>query len=107
MTAYYSLREAEERAESAIQALRFATENYRLATERYKVGVGNSVEVSQAQRQLVEARTQELQARFDVQNAVATLLRTTGQLDTEALLPPELVVDPIFDIPESVAPISE
>ena len=103
-SALYTLREAEGRAESATQALRFSTENYRLATERYKVGVGNSLEVSQAQRQLVESRTQELQARFDVQNAIGTLLRTTGQLDTEALLPPNLVVDPIFDIPESVIP---
>ena len=103
-SAFYTLKEAEGRAVSASEALRFATENYRLASERYKVGVGNSLELSQAQQQLIEARTQELQARFDVQNAVATLLRATGQIDTRALLPEEYVVDPIFDIPEKARP---
>ena len=66
--------------------------------------MGNSLELSQAQQQLIEARTQELQARFDVQNAVATLLRATGQIDTRALLPEEYVVDPIFEIPEKARP---
>jgi outer membrane protein TolC len=68
------------------------------------VGVGSPLEVSQAQQQLVEARSRELQARFNVQNAIALLLRTTGHLDTAALLPPDLVIDPIFDLPEIVIP---
>lgn len=98
-SSFYSLQEAKGREVSAGEALRAAQENYRLASERYKVGVGNSLEVSQAQRQLVEARTLELQARFDVQNAISTLLRTTGQLDAESLLPEDLRVDPVFDLP--------
>ena len=105
-SALYSLREAEARADSAQKALLFATENHRLASERYEVGVGNTLEVSQAQRQLVEARTLEFQARFDVQNSVATLLRTTGQLNVEALLPPELVTEPVFTLPRVIAPPS-
>jgi outer membrane protein len=104
VTAFYSLQEAKGSEEAAVEALRAATENFRLATERYKVGVGNSLEVSQAQRQLVEVRIAELQSRFDVQNAISTLLRTTGQIDSEALLPPELVIDPVFELPESVVP---
>jgi len=103
-TALYSLKEAKGKADAAKVALTAASENFRLANERYQVGVGNSLEVSQAQRQLVEARIAELQARFDVQNAISTLLLATGQIDTEALLPPELVVDPIFDLPEIVDP---
>lgn len=98
-TAYYSLQEALGREVAAAEALRAAQENYRLASERYKVGVGNSLEVSQAQRQLVEARTLELQARFDVQNAISTLLRATGQLDAQSLLPPELQLNPVFEVP--------
>lgn len=104
VTAYFSLQEARGREAAATEALKAAQENYRLASERYKVGVGNSLEVSQAQRQLVEARTQELQARFDVQNAISTLLRTTGQLDAQSLLPPELQLDPIFTIPQEAVP---
>lgn len=103
-TSLYSLKEAKGRLDAASEALKAATENFRLASERYKVGVGNALEVSQAQQQLVQARTQELQARFDVQNAISTLLRTTGQLDTESLLPPELRIDPAFEMPEKVIP---
>ena len=101
---YFSYQEALGRADSSFQALRSAEENYRLASERYKVGVGNSLEVSEAQRLLVQARSQELQARYDVQIAVATLLRTTGQLDAEALLPEALRISPVFEIPQDVYP---
>jgi len=104
LSAYYTLQESLEQANSASEALRFASENFRLATERYQVGVGSPLEVSQAQRQLVEARTQEVQARFGVQNAVSALLLATGQLDAYSLLPPELVIDPIFEIPEKITP---
>jgi len=103
----YSLRESVASAQAASEALRFATESFRLATERYQVGVGSPVEVSQAQRRLVEARSQEVQARFNVQLAISQLLRNTGQLDTAALLPPELVIDPVFDLPEKVIPAEE
>lgn len=102
--AHFSLQEAVGRAESSFQALRAAEENFRLATERYKVGVGNSLEVSEGQRLLVQARSQELQARYDVQIAVGNLLRTTGQLDSEALLPEQLRISPVFEIPEAVYP---
>lgn len=102
--ALYTLREAVSGAESAKEALNFAEESFRLATERYKVGVGSPVEVSQAQQLLVLARSQELQARFNVQTAVGTLLSTTGQLDSSALLPPDLQLDPIFELPEKVQP---
>lgn len=102
--ALYTVREAIGRAQSSKEALNFAEESFRLATERYKVGVGSPVEVSQAQQLLVQARSQELQARFDVQTAVGNLLATTGQLDSSSLLPPELMLDPIFELPEKVNP---
>jgi outer membrane protein len=106
LSAYYTLQESLGQAESAAEALRFATENYRLASERYQVGVGSPLEVSQAQQQLVEARTLEVRARFGVQNSVAALLFATGQIDAYSLLPEDLVIDPIFEIPEKIAPES-
>lgn len=102
--ALYTLREAVGSAESAREALRFSEENFRLANERYRVGVGNSLEVSEAQRLLVQARVTELQARFDVQNAIGNLLNATGQIEASALLPPDLRLDPIFDLPAEVLP---
>lgn len=104
LSSFSSLEEAKSSAASASESLRFATENFRLASERYEVGVGSVIEVSQAQRQLVEARSRELQARFNVQTAVATLLRDTGRLDAQALLPEELAIDPVFDLPDIIVP---
>jgi TolC family type I secretion outer membrane protein len=106
LSAYYTLQESLGQAESAAEALRFATENYRLASERYQVGVGSPLEVSQAQQQLVEARTLEVRARFGVQNSVSALLFATGQIDAYSLLPEDLVIDPIFEIPEKITPES-
>lgn len=102
--ALYTLREAQGSAESAGEGLRAAEETFRLASERYRVGVGTSLEVSQAQKDLVQARSVELQARYDVQTAIGNLLQMTGQLDGEALLDEDLRLDPIFDLPPEVLP---
>ncbi len=102
--ALYTLREAVGSSESASEGLRAAEETFRLATERYRVGVGNSLEVSDAQRALVEARSLELQARYNVQTAIGNLLLTTGQLDGQAVLSQDLRLDPIYDIPAEVIP---
>ncbi|MBI3927566.1 MAG: TolC family protein [Armatimonadetes bacterium] len=85
-----SLREAQESLQAAAVATRAAEESHFLASERYKVGVGSSIEVSEAQRVLVQARSQELQARFDLQIALARLYRSTGTLTLDFL--DELVV---------------
>ncbi len=102
--ALFTLREALGGSQAAAATLRSSEENYRLAFERYQVGVGNSLEVSEAQRQLIQARSQELQARYGVQTAIGQLLRSTGQIDAESLLPPELRLDPIFELPDQVVP---
>lgn len=102
--ALYTLREAVGSAESAAEGLRAAEETFRLATERYRVGVGNSLEVSDAQSALVQARALDLQARYNVQNAIGSLLKATGELDGQALLSEDLRLDPIFDIPVEVIP---
>jgi len=85
--AWLNLQEARSRAQAAQVALRSNEENYRLASERYNVGVGTSLEVSDAQRLLIQARSQEVQARFDVQLSIARLYRQAGSLTLETLLP--------------------
>lgn len=85
--AWLNLQESLSRLTAAQAALQSNEENYRLASERYNVGVGNSLEVSDAQRLLVQARSQEVQARFDVQLAIARLYRQAGSLSLETFLP--------------------
>lgn len=85
--AWLNLQESMARLDAARAGLRSNEENYRLASERYNVGVGSSLEVSDAQRLLIQARSTELQARFDVQLAIARLYRRAGALTLDALLP--------------------
>lgn len=84
--AYSLLQEAQQQVVSAFSALSVAQENFRLASERYQVGVGSSLEISDAQRLLVQARAQELQAKFDMQTATVRLYRQLGRLDLDLLL---------------------
>ena len=85
--AWLNLQESGARLQASEVALQSNEENYRLASERYNVGVGTSLEVSDAQRLLVQARSQEVQARFDVQLSIARLYRQAGSLTLETLLP--------------------
>ena len=84
--AYISLHEAEQRVQLSLPALASAQENFRLATERYQVGVGASLDVSDAERLLVQARSQELQARFDLQLAIVKLHHEVGDLTLDLML---------------------
>lgn len=77
--------DAEQRIGASHAATVSAQENYRLAFERYKVGVGNTVELSQAEQTLVQAQGQEIQARFDYQVALAQLYKATGTLKLSVL----------------------
>lgn len=84
--AWLNLQEARARLEALRVSLRTHEDNYWLASERYRVGVGSSLEVSDAYRLLVQARSQQAQALFDVQLAIARLYRQTGSLTLENLL---------------------
>ena len=81
--AWINLDESQQRFQATGVAEKAAEESFRLASERYRVGVGNTVEVSDAQRLLVQARAERLQARLDVHLAVARLYRAMGRLDTD------------------------
>ena len=53
----------------------------RLAEERYAAGVGNSLELSDAQLELASASAQRVRSEFDVAAARAQLLRALGRRD--------------------------
>lgn len=74
------VQEARERQEAATVGVRSAEDNFSLASERYRVGVGSPIEVSEAQRLLVAARSQLSQAGFDLEVALARLHRSMGTL---------------------------
>ncbi|MEW6279672.1 MAG: TolC family protein [Candidatus Eremiobacterota bacterium] len=83
--AVLNLQESRERLKASVVASASARENFRLASERYQVGVGSALEVSDAQRVLVEAESQEAQARLDLERAIARVYRNTGTLEPDLL----------------------
>jgi outer membrane protein len=85
-SAWYDLNEAKASFASAQAGLASSEESYRLASERYQVGVGSSLDVSVAQAALVLARSTEVQDRYNIQLAIARIYRQTGVLSLELLL---------------------
>jgi len=62
-----------------------ATESERLASGRYRAGVGSILDVLTAQSALAAARQQNIQAQYNFHIAKAALARAMGQLDAAAL----------------------
>lgn len=62
-----------------------ATESERLASGRYRAGVGSILDVLTAQSALAAARQQNIQAIYNFHIAKAALARSMGQLDAQAL----------------------
>jgi len=77
---YLMLQEAAERVRASELILRQAEENHELATGRYRAGVGNPVELADADAILVNARTGHIQALYDHRLSVAAMERATGWL---------------------------
>jgi outer membrane protein TolC len=83
--AYLSVVEAQERLNVTTAALTQAQEQYRLAQVRFKEGVtlvpGASplLEISDAQTALTQAQVNQINARYDLQNARARLDRAIGR----------------------------
>lgn len=73
-----NLAEAEERIATAELTERQATENYEIATGRYAAGVGNPIEVTDAEVALVNAKTSYIQALYDYKIARAGLEKAMG-----------------------------
>ncbi|GAB4411595.1 MAG: TolC family protein [Thermodesulfovibrionales bacterium] len=76
--AFLNLKEAEERIPTAELTVKQAEENFEIATGRYAAGVGNPIEVTDAEVVLVNARTAYIQALYDYKVAKASLEKAMG-----------------------------
>ena len=78
-TAWFSIREATARISSTEKEVIAARENRSLAMGRYQGGIGNIIEVTDAQSQSLDADTSKIQAIYDYHIAVARLHRAIGK----------------------------
>jgi outer membrane protein len=77
---YLSVIEAENMIVAADKLVLQAEENFRLATQRYKSGVGSSTEITDAQLALSNARYSNIQAHYDYLTSLVRLKRSMGLL---------------------------
>lgn len=76
--AWLALKEALERLALTGKAREQAEEDLRVSEGRYQEGVGNILEVIDAQNALAQAKTNDVVANYDIANARARLDRATG-----------------------------
>ncbi|MEY4660471.1 MAG: hypothetical protein RLZZ42_423, partial [Bacteroidota bacterium] len=60
--------------------VKLAEENNFISTERFRKLQSNSIELRQAQLSLIEAQDKYIDAQFQAQNAVSTLLFLSGEI---------------------------
>ena len=75
--------ESQRQLEIAKLALEIAEENSRLAEKRYEAGVGTTIEVSDAQVALEEAKYNELSARYNLYLAGIQYEKSLGRYRQE------------------------
>ena len=80
---YLAVIEAENRITAAKQLVLQAEENFRLATQRYKAGVGSATEITDAQLALSNARYSNIQAHYDYLTSLVSLKRSMGLLSSK------------------------
>ncbi len=78
-SAWLGVKEAAARMISTEKEVAATDENQALAEGRYHEGVGNIIEVTDAQSQALDARTAHIQAIFDYNSAMARLDRAVGK----------------------------
>ncbi len=81
--AYNNVREKEAVIMSLERRLKFARENYRMVFEQFKNGVATSVDVTDANAELLRADRSLKNARFDLEVAVVELKFAMGTLHNE------------------------
>ena len=86
--AYQSLTTANQSIRTTIDLLNSAEQSERVALGRYKAGVGNILDVLNAQSALASARLQRVQATLDWHVFRATLAQAIGALDNGLLQAP-------------------
>lgn len=79
--AHSEWQQATELAEASARVVEQATEAVRLANARYNAGTGTQLDVLQAQVDLTTARTNQVQAFYAYNVAVAALRKAMGQSD--------------------------
>ena len=77
--AFYSLREKRGKIPVSTLSVKQAKENYELSFGRYKTGVGNPVELKEAQVQLKDAQLQYYNTLYEYNTARATLEKAIGR----------------------------
>ena len=77
-SAYLAVQDAKARVAALAVSVQKAKENLDIAQGRYEAGVGNIIDVTDAQVQLTQARTDQAQAYYDYHLAYSRLLRSTG-----------------------------
>lgn len=85
--AYQSLITATQTIRTTIDLLASAEQSERVALGRYKAGVGNIIDVLNAQSALATARRQRIQALLDWHVSRASLAKAVGVLDNSLLNP--------------------
>ena len=80
---YLAVIDAENRIAAAKQLVLQAEENFRLATQRYKAGVGSATEITDAQLALSNARYSNIQAHYDYLTSLVSLKRSMGLLSSK------------------------
>jgi len=78
-SAWLGVREAEARLEASVKEAAAAQESQRLAMERYREGVGTTIDAVDAQAQALGAETARIQAGYDREIALARLDRALGR----------------------------
>jgi len=76
--AYASLEDTRESLKIAGLTVKQAEETFELTTGRFQVGKASSVELTDAQVALANARAAEIQARYDFEISIAAIERTIG-----------------------------
>jgi len=76
--AYLQLLQAKESIPTAVLGVEQATENLEIANGRYKAGVGNPIEVTDAEITYMNAKNSHTQALYDYQVSSASLERAIG-----------------------------
>ena len=83
--AYLNLRSAEQTIQSTQTAVKQGQENFRIATLRYRAGVGTNLDVLDAETKLTESRNNYVDALYNYNVSISALEQATGvPLDTPA-----------------------
>ena len=84
-TAYQHLATATQSLRSTADLLNSAEQSERVVLGRYKAGVGNMLDVLNAQSALASARQQRIQSTFNWNTSRAALAQAMGSLDADML----------------------